>query len=356
MLKDFAGCFDSASRVTLIAKRTKGRISFLRGWYTRLVLTIAIGAVVFTNCSSSADTKLKQITIAQYGHFLLYLPLYVARDKGYFKEEGLDVNLVSTGGDEKTFTAVTTGNAQFGVSDPTFVAIARQRGQGGKIVAGIVRRFPFAIMTFRSDIKEIKQPSDFSGYRIASLPAPSTCYAAITKILNNDGHPVKAKIVQGAYGSLPAILKANQADMLMDFEPNVSILKQQGARILYSTTSYFGDAAFTGLMVSDSYAKSNAKDIQAAVNAVAKAMKFIQQDSPGSVAVARQEFPEIPESILKDALTRAKSEGTVPASPMLSKDAWDRAIALRKEIGDFHGSGSYVENVDMTFAKNALKQ
>ncbi len=50
------------------------------------------------------------------------------------------MKLVSTGGDEKTFTAVSTGNAQFGVSDPIFVAIARQRGQGGKVVAGIVTK------------------------------------------------------------------------------------------------------------------------------------------------------------------------------------------------------------------------
>jgi len=82
------------------------------------------------------------------------MPIYVALDKGFFKDQGLDVKLVSTGGDEKTYTAVATGNAQFGVSDPTFVAIARQRGQSGKVVAGIVRRVPFSIITFNPNIKK----------------------------------------------------------------------------------------------------------------------------------------------------------------------------------------------------------
>src|SRR5277367_3353164 len=96
-----------------------------------------------------SSNQLQKVTIAQYGHIFLYMPIYVAVDKGFFKEQGLDVNLVSTGGDEKTFTAVSTGNAQFGVSDPTFAAIARERGQGGKIVAGIVMGTPFWVITFK---------------------------------------------------------------------------------------------------------------------------------------------------------------------------------------------------------------
>ncbi len=119
-------------------------------------------------CSALSSDKPEKITVAQYGHFLLYLPLYVAVDKGFFKEQGLDVKIISTGGDEKTFTAISSGNAQFGVSDPTFVAIARQRGQGGKVIAGIVRRVPFSIITFNPKINKINKPEDFAGYRIAT--------------------------------------------------------------------------------------------------------------------------------------------------------------------------------------------
>ncbi len=320
-----------------------------------ILLSIITGAFMLGSFALSSETAQK-ITIAQYGHIFLYMPIYVALDRGFFKDQGLDVKLISTGGDEKTFTALASGNAQFGVSDPTFVAIARKRGQGGKVVAGIVRRVPFSIITFDPKIKKIVSPTDFSGYRIASLPAPSTCYAVITEILRNNGKPVNAKIIQGAYGSLPAMIKANQADMAMEFEPNVSKLVQQGARILYSTSDYFGDAAFTGLMVSDKYYKENSKEIQAAVKAIAKAMKYIHQDFAGTLAVAKTEFPEVDEKAINEALKRMISEGSSPISPVLSQQAWDKAINLRKEIGDLQDSGtsaSYQNNVDMTFAKNA---
>jgi hypothetical protein len=154
---------------------------------------------------------------------------------------------VSTGGDEKTFTAVVTGNAQFGVSDPTFTAIARERGQGGKVVAGIVRGVPFWVVAFDPSIKNFDNPEAFKGKRVATYTAPSTSYAVMKKVLQNNGHPVEAKIVQGAFGTLLAMLKARHADMALDIEPIVSIATAEGARVVYSPAGKLGDFAFTGL-------------------------------------------------------------------------------------------------------------
>ena len=81
------------------------------------IVAISLGLI---GTAAGAEPKLKPITIAQFGHVFLYMPLYVALDAGFFKEQGLEVKLVSTGGDEKTFTAVSTGNAQFWRIGPNF--------------------------------------------------------------------------------------------------------------------------------------------------------------------------------------------------------------------------------------------
>lgn len=295
--------------------------------------------------------KLKPITIAQFGHVFLYMPIYVAVKKGFFKDEGLDVKLVSTGGDEKTFTAVITGNAQFGVSDPTFTAIARERGQGGKVVAGIVRGVPFWVVTFKKDIQKIDKAEAFKGHRIATYTAPSTSYAVMKKVLQNGGKKVDAKIVQGAFGTLLALVKANQADMALDIEPIVSVATSEGAHIVYSPAAVLGDFAFTGLTVSDDYMKKNPDDVQKAVNAIARAMNYIQKDFEGAVKVAVADFPEVKESVVREALKRLIDQGTIPKSPLLPENAWNNAITMRKEIGDLRSSGTYKENVDMRFAE-----
>ncbi len=301
--------------------------------------------------AEAQQAKLKSITIAQFGHVFLYMPLYVAVRRGFFKDEGLDVRLVSTGGDEKTFTAVITGNAQFGVSDPTFTAIARERGQGGKVVAGIVRGVPFWVVTFKKDIQKFDKPEGFKGRRIATYTAPSTSYAVMKKILQNGGKKIDAKIVQGAFGTLLALVKANQADMALDIEPIVSVATGEGAQVVYSPASVLGDFAFTGLTVSDDYMKKNPQDVQKAVNAIARAMDFIQRDYEGAVKVACADFPEVKESVVREALKRLIKEGTIPKTPLLPEKAWNNAIALRKEIGDLKSAGAFKENVDMSFAE-----
>jgi NitT/TauT family transport system substrate-binding protein len=305
---------------------------------------------------NAQQSKTTPITIAQFGHVFLYMPLYVAVDQGFFKDEGLDVKLVSTGGDEKTFTAVSAGNAQFGVSDPVFAAIARERGQGGKVVAQIVGGTPFWIVTYKANIKPIVDPSQLAGLKIAAYTAPSTCYAVTKQLLQNGGKPVKAQIVQGAFGSLQAMLKSDQADAAMEIEPVVSTAVAAGGHIIYSPAAQQKTFAFTGLTVSDQYCQEHPEVIQHAVNAIVKAMNYIQTDSKGTFDVAKKEFPETDDKIIVAALKRMTQGGTTPKTPLLAKNAWANAIALRKELGDIKGNGAYEENVDMSFVGKALNK
>jgi NitT/TauT family transport system substrate-binding protein len=339
--------------MTWAAKVAHGSLSVITLAFVGAVPTLP--AVAQTPPKPKVAAKLTPVTVAQFGHVFLYMPLYVALRAGFFQEQGLDVKLVSTGGDEKTFTAVSTGNAQFGVSDPTFAAIARERGQGGKVVAGIVKGTPFWVITFKNEIKPIAAPSGFAGYKIATYTAPSTSYAVMKNILQNGGKgkPVEAKIVQGAFGTLLPMLKANHADMALEIEPMVSIANHQGAHIVYSPAAAPGDFAFTGLTVSDDFFAKHPEQIQAAVNALASAMKFIHKDPKGTLEIAKKEFPEVPEAVIKDALGRLVSSGTTPATPLMTKNAWDNAIALRKELGDIKSGGSFEQNVDMKFVQKA---
>lgn len=58
------------------------------------------------------DDGLTKITIAEVTHSLFYAPQYVAINKGYFKEEGLDVNVITTPGADKTMAALLSKEAQ----------------------------------------------------------------------------------------------------------------------------------------------------------------------------------------------------------------------------------------------------
>jgi NitT/TauT family transport system substrate-binding protein len=335
--------------------------------FTKFLVPICTTVVLLSACNQSSHQQnagkenqteseiskkeLVPITIAQFSQVFLYLPIYIAQSKGFFEEEGLKVKLVSTGGDEKTFTAVATGNAQFGVADPTFVAIAREKGTGGKVVASIAKGIPFWLITFRKDIPTLKGIEDLAGYKIATISAPSTNYAVMSSLLKNKGKSINAKIIQGSPGSLLAMLQAGKADLALEIEPTVSIAIKNGAHIVYTTSTKSTDFAFTGLTVSEEYLKQNGTIVQKVINALGKSMDFIHSDFPNTLSIAQKTFPEVDGLVVKQALQRLIKQNVIPRNPQLDKASWDKAIALRKNLKDLEAHGNYEENVDMTFAK-----
>ena len=67
--------------------------------------------------SKSTSTKkqeLTPVTLNEVAHSIFYAPMYVAIEKGYFANEGIDLSLVTGFGADKTMTAVLSGTADIG--------------------------------------------------------------------------------------------------------------------------------------------------------------------------------------------------------------------------------------------------
>ena len=65
---------------------------------------------------SKNNKKTNKITVAEVTHSIFYAPFYVAIENGYFKDEGLDINLVLTSGADKVSAAVLSGDAEIGLA------------------------------------------------------------------------------------------------------------------------------------------------------------------------------------------------------------------------------------------------
>lgn len=321
----------------------------------KTLISTLIGLSLFA-CTDNRpqEQKNKSITIAQFGHVFLYLPLYIADQKGFFEQQGLDVNLVSTGGDDKTFAAVVSGSAQFGVADPAFVAIAKERGQSGKVISSLVNGVTFWGITFDDTITAAESVQELSGKRIAVYTAPSTNYTVMKDIVQKNNLQ-DVQVVEGSFGSLVAMLRAGDADIAMELEPIVSIANSQGAHVVYSLVDTYGDFAFTGITATDEYLAANPETAQSLVNAIQQALDYVRSDFDGSLQVAQKEFPEVDKAILELALKRLINDGVIPANAALSQSAWKNSISLRKSVGDLQGEGAFEDHVDNSYANKASK-
>jgi len=299
--------------------------------------------------SAGVFSKPQAITIAQAGDFYLYAPLYIAADKGFFTSNGLSVNIVSTGGDEKTWAAVISGSAQFGVADPTFIAIASQRGQPGKIISTIVNGVPFWGITKNPAIPVITKPSKLDNYTVATFPSPSTAYTLQRKMFEVGG--LTPKIREGGFGTLMALMEAGQADIALELEPNVSQAVANGYKIVYSLSDIYGDFTMTGLTTTPEYIKSNPQVVTATVKSIREALDFLHQSPEESADVLAKRFPEIKKDVAVAALHRVLTAGIIPKSPKIVEEAWRKALQLRIDAGDVKPCTNIMDFVDNTFAK-----
>lgn len=108
--------------------------------YIFIVFIAIISIIIFTKKDYKKD--LQKITVAEVTHSIFYTPWYVAINNGYFKEEGLDIELLLTPGADKVISAVLSGDANIGLSGPEATIYTLENGNKDYIInfAGLTRR------------------------------------------------------------------------------------------------------------------------------------------------------------------------------------------------------------------------
>lgn len=132
------------------------------------IIVLIAALLLLAGCSNSNDSKekesaksLKKVTVVlDWTPNTNHTGLYVAKEKGYFKEQGLDVDII-TPGDSSADTLVASGKADFGVSYQEGITQARIQGVPIVSIAAIIQHNTSGFASPAN--KNIKTPKDFAG-------------------------------------------------------------------------------------------------------------------------------------------------------------------------------------------------
>ena len=111
--------------------KNKKRIAFA---VAVMLAVTALPMTVFASKKDKEDEKLSKVTLNEVAHSVFYAPQYVAIEKGYFTEEGLNLTLVTGFGADKTMTAVISGEADIGFMGAEASVYAYQEGATDPVV------------------------------------------------------------------------------------------------------------------------------------------------------------------------------------------------------------------------------
>lgn len=296
----------------------------------------------------------EKITIAEFAEVFIYAPLYVADEKGFFQEEGLDVEIVPAGGLDKTWAAVVSGSAQFGVADPMITAISGEKGQPGVVVAGILNGLPFWGIAKDPNIPVITNPSQLQGYIVGTTPAPSTAYTMQTKLFQLG--EVEPSIRELASGTCLPALEAGDVDICLELEPTVSTaVEKNGAHVVYALSDYYSEFALTGVLALPDYVENNKDTTQKVVNALQKGSLYIRENSDETVDILVKRFPNVERNIAEDAVARLIADDVFKDNVVVPKDGWNVAGEIRNSLGQLNELPKYEDYVLTEFAENALR-
>jgi NitT/TauT family transport system substrate-binding protein len=316
-------------------------------------LLLAALGMGLTSCHREAPA-LKPIVVNQAFEHLLYIGLYVAKDQGFFEQQGLNVRIETGGGDAQAFSALTSGSAQFAQGDPAFVAIANEKGWQGRVVAMAVDRAAIWGVTFDKSIQPFTDPVGFKGKTVATYPDPNTAYVIQKQLDERAGLTVgkNTKIVQVPFGTELSTLQNKQADIAQTIEPNVSQVEAQGGIVAFSYPSAYGPLAFTGVMTSKKLIDQDPETVQKFVNAYEKALVFIHTNPDDTLRIAQARLPNLPPAVIRAALKRLIDAGAIPTHAAVNSDSWRKLLEIRVQVGDLKQLPQQ-DLVENTFAQKA---
>ncbi len=129
-------------------------------------LVAVLAALALVLSMSAAPPPVKVVVQLPYLHQFQFAGLYAAQAKGFFLEQGLEVELRSTGSERRSaLTEVLESRAQFGIAQGPQLVVSRLNGSDLMVLAAIMQHSPQVLITRAED--NIRTPHDLIGKRVA---------------------------------------------------------------------------------------------------------------------------------------------------------------------------------------------
>ncbi|HXE53300.1 MAG TPA: ABC transporter substrate-binding protein [Tepidisphaeraceae bacterium] len=244
----------------------------------QLAVMLSACALAFAGCTRSAGTGGGKIRIAYIG-LTCEAPIFVAYEKGYFKEEGADVELVKTDWDSMK------DGLGLGRFDATHTLVAYvlkpiEQGLDVKITGGIHK----GCLRIQAGLKtNIHRIEDLRGKRIATSNMGSPPFIFANRALAAHGFDVTRDVTWVVYpaDAVELALDNNQIDAVADSEPiGTMLLEHKKVRTIFDEAidPPFNEEYCCVVSLSGQFAAENPKGAAAVTRALLRAAKWVGEN------------------------------------------------------------------------------
>lgn len=325
-----------------------------------MLAVTALPMTVFASKKDKEEEKLSKVTLNEVAHSVFYAPQYVAIEKGYFAEEGLDLTLVTGFGADKTMTAVISGEADIGFMGAEASVYAYQEGATDPVVnfAQLTQRAGNFLVA-REEMPDFKW-EDLKGKKVLGGRTGGMPEMVFEYILRKNGiDPRKDLTIDQSidFGSTAAAFTGDEsAAYTVEFEPSATILEKEGAGyVVASLGEASGYVPYTSYSAKTSYMKENPEIIRKFTEALQKGMDYVQSHTPEEIAeVIAPQFKETDLDTITTIVKRYYDQDTWKENLVFEKESFELLQDILQEAGELNERVEYKKLVNTEYVKEAF--
>ncbi len=331
-----------------------------KGLKITLLIIILISFIFTIACSNSADSEMNhKVRLVEVTHSIFYTPEYVALEKGFFKDEGLDVELTTAFGGDKTMTALLSGNADvILVGTETTIYVYSQNPKDPAINFAQLTQTDGSFLVSRKPIDhfnwDMLKGKVLLGQRKGGMPEMVSEYV---QHLNGIKPKVDNEIIQNVdFQNLSSAFISGTGEFVQLFEPVASKLEAEGKGQIVASFGKSGvRLPYTVFITKQSVIDKDSAMIQKFTNALYKAQQWVDTHSLNEIAdVITPQFQDIDRDIMLKVLDRYRSQGSWATDPILDLEEYQNLEKVMDYSGELKEKAPYDAIVNIDFAKKAM--
>lgn len=276
------------------------------------------------------DDGLTKVTVAEVTHSIFYAPQYIAKNLGFFEEEGLKVKTIATPGADKTMAALLSGEAQIGLMGPEASVYVYNGGETNYAInfaqltqkdgSFLLSRDPIDNFSF-----DMLRGKTIIGGRKGGMPEMSLEYVlknAGLEIGRNDTTKEVNIRTDVQFDVMAGVFVAGESDFVTLFEPAASQVVRNGVgHIVASIGESSGLIPYTCYSSTKKYMEKNGETLKAFTRAIKRGLDYIYEHN----------LEELIPALRKDFLSSDDVEIGNVLTNYLNIEAWPTDLELKEE-------------------------
>ncbi|MBQ6076832.1 MAG: ABC transporter substrate-binding protein [Clostridia bacterium] len=290
---------------------------------------------------------------------VFYAPQYIALSMGFFTEEGLNVEITTSGGSEKAMTALLSGEADLCLAGPeTGVYVMNEGKEDHPVIVGQLTKRDGSFLIAREPAEHFSwdalKGKTIIGGRAGGMPIMTLRWVMAQNGLIDGENCTIIDSIQ--FNLMAGAFEGGEGDYVTLFEPTATEFQKAGKGYIVANIGLeSGEVPYTCYFASQKMIREHPERIEAFLRAIYKAQQWIETASDADAAKAMQ--PYFPDASLESLMAVVKSYRETDSwkkNPIMQEADYERLLTVIDFNGELSGRPAFSALVDNTFAKKIV--